>query len=601
MLSNQELIVSAILVVALIIIMLDWLRADLVAILILALLPLTGIISYQEALSGFSRSVVITIIGLFVITQALEDTGVVQRVANWFKQLGRGSEVRLLLLFMAGGAGLSLIMNNIAAGAVLLPAAMQVGRESNVPPSKLLIPLAFGTLVGGMATYFTTANIILSSILRDQGQPALSMADFFPTGGLIVLAGLAYMAWPGRKLLPSRESVGQSSSPYLLSRSLYETYHLPEQLWEVHIPAGSALVGASLNASQIGHNLGITVLAIWRGHEAILAPEPQTAIAAGDYLLMLGSEERVRQMGDRGATIGRAADHGGNHQGYFVDLTEVLIPPRSQLVGRSLVDLNFRARYHLTAVALWREGRSYRVDVGRMALEVGDALLMVGTPGHIRALSADSNFLVLQSSHELQPPLPNKAGWAVGITALVLLLSIFDLVPSSLAMMIGVAALALSGSINLDEAYRGISWRVVFLIAGMLPLSIAMVNSGLAARIGDLMVRLFEPWGALGLIGGLFLLTMVFTQVIGGQVAALIVGPIAVTAALQLGVDARAVGVTVAIGCSTAFLTPISHPVNVLVMGPGGYTPRDFLKIGAGMTLVTLLALLLGMKLFWGV
>lgn len=242
MLSNQELIVSAILVVALIIIMLDWLRADLVAILILALLPLTGIISYQEALSGFSRSVVITIIGLFVITQALEDTGVVQRVANWFKQLGRGSEVRLLLLFMAGGAGLSLIMNNIAAGAVLLPAAMQVGRESNVPPSKLLIPLAFGTLVGGMATYFTTANIILSSILRDQGQPALSMADFFPTGGLIVLAGLAYMAWPGRKLLPSRESVGQSSSPYLLSRSLYETYHLPEQLWEVHIPAGSALV-----------------------------------------------------------------------------------------------------------------------------------------------------------------------------------------------------------------------------------------------------------------------------------------------------------------------------------------------------------------------
>lgn len=360
-------------------------------------------------------------------------------------------------------------------------------------------------------------------------------------------------------------------------------------------------MGASLNASQIGHNLGITVLAIWRGHEAILAPEPQTAIAAGDYLLMLGSEERVRQMGDRGAMIGRAADHGGNHQGYFVDLTEVLIPPRSQLVGRSLVDLNFRARYHLTAVALWREGRSYRVDVGKMALEVGDALLMVGTPGHIRALSADSNFLVLQSSHELQPPLPNKAGWAVGITALVLLLSIFDLVPSSLAMMIGVAALALSGSINLDEAYRGISWRVVFLIAGMLPLSIAMVNSGLAARIGDLMVRLFEPWGALGLIGGLFLLTMVFTQVIGGQVAALIVGPIAVTAALQLGVDARAVGVTVAIGCSTAFLTPISHPVNVLVMGPGGYTPRDFLKIGAGMTLVTLLALLLGMKLFWGV
>lgn len=601
MLSTAELIVCGFIALVLITIIFDLLRPDLIAILVLVLLPLTGIITFQEALSGFSRSVVITIIGLFVITQALEDTGVVQWVANWFSKLGRGSEVRLLLLFMAGGAGLSLIMNNIAAGAVLLPAAMQVGRESNVPPSKLLMPLAFGTLLGGMATYFTTANIILSSILRDQGQPALNMAQFIPTGGLIVLAGVGFMAAVGRFLLPRRTSVVEGSSPTLLSRTLYETYQLPEHLWEVHIPASSQLVNCELDKSQIGRELGLSVLAIWRGHEAILTPPPTLSILADDYLVVLGPERQVREMAKWGANIGRANQHTNGGQGYFVDLTEVVIPPRSEVIGRSLLELDFRNKYHLTGVALWREGHSYRLNVGKIPLEVGDALLMVGEPRNIKTLAKNPNFLMLKSSHVLQPPRPEKARWVLIITALVLLASIFNLIPSSEAMMIGVAALALSRSINLDEAYRRISWRVVFLIVGMLPLSIAMTNSGLAAHAGNLIVRLAAPWGALGLIGGLFLLTMLLTQVIGGQVAALIIGPIAVTAALQLGVNAQAVGVAVSIACSAAFLTPIAHPVNVLIMGPGGYMPRDFLKVGLGITIVTFMTLLIGMKLFWDV
>ncbi len=198
MLTTQEWILIAVIVATLIAIVFDLLRADLVAIIVLAFLPLTGMVTYQEAFSGFSRSVVITIIGLFILTQALEETGVVVWIADRLRVIGRGSEVRLLLLFMATGAALSLVMNNIAAGAVLLPAAVQVGRESNVPPSKLLIPLAFGTLVGGMATYFTTANIIMSSLLRDQGQEALNMMSFLPTGGLIVIAALIFMALVGR-------------------------------------------------------------------------------------------------------------------------------------------------------------------------------------------------------------------------------------------------------------------------------------------------------------------------------------------------------------------------------------------------------------------
>lgn len=599
MLSPNEVILITVIVAALALILSNRVRADWVAIVVLLTLSLTGMVTFDEAKVGFSRSVVITIIGLFIVTHALEDTGVVQWVADRLKQIGRGSEARLALLFMGAGAVLSLAMNNIAAGAVLLPAAVQVGRDSNVPPSKLLIPLSFGTLVGGMATYFTTANIVLSSILRDQGQAGLSMGDFLPTGGLIVIAGLGFMALIGRRLLPARESFGQAASPYTLSRKLYETYQLDERLWEVQVLSGSRLADVALSRSRIGEDLGLTVAAIWRGHNAILTPSPDEVIRADDYLLVLGREDRVKQMTAWGVKIGRTNGR-LNGKDYAVDLTEVVIPPRSSVIGKTLTDLHFRSKYGLTSVALWRENRSFRTDVGKIPLEVGDALLMVGTPRQIQALADDRDFLVLQSGHASRPPLPHKAGWALAITVAVLLSSIFEIVPTAEAMLIGAAAMVLAGCINVDDAYRAIEWRVVFLIVGMLPVSIAMVKTGLAERVGAAFVAGLSPHGALALIAGLFLLTVALTQVLGGQVAALIIGPIAVAAALQVGISPQAMAVTVAIGCSAAFLTPIAHPVNVLMMGPGGYKPSDFLVIGAGMTLVTFATLLVGMIVFWG-
>jgi len=598
-LSSQEWLLAGIIAAALTAIASGRVRADLVALLILVTLPVAGVVSYQEALSGFSRSAVITIIGLFMITQGLEDTGVVQRLAAGLRRLGGSSEPRLILLFMAAGATLSLVMNNIAAGAVLLPAAVQVGRDSKVPPSKLLIPLSFGTLVGGMATYFTTANIVLSSILRDQGLGRLNMMDFLPTGGIIVLASLLFMALIGRHLLPTHESVGQAVTPYNLSRDLYDTYQLEERLWQVHVPARSNLAGTQLKLSRIGEELGLTVIGIWRSRHMILNPEPDEMIRPDDYLLVLGRAERVQQMERWGVEIVRPNNQPYRWPDYAMGLTEVLIPPRSSVVGKTLSELRFRARYGLTALALWREGRSYRTDVGKMPLEVGDALLMIGKPASIGALAKDRDFLILQSEEPRQPPLAHKAGWALLITVSVLLLAILEIIPNAEATMIGAVAMALTGCINLDEAYRAIEWRVIFLIAGMLPLSTAMIHTGLAARLGSALVDALAPFGPLALVAGLFVLTMLITQVIGGQAAALIVGPVAVTSATHLGVNPQATAVAVAMACSAAFLTPLAHPVNILMMGPGGYTFGDFLKIGLGMTLVTFLALLVGMHLFW--
>ncbi|MEO8395876.1 MAG: SLC13 family permease, partial [Chloroflexota bacterium] len=236
-LTSPQIILIIITIATLVLILFSRLRTDVIAILVLLSLALTGVVTPDQAISGFSRSAVITIISLFIITRGLEDTGVVQWVADRLRELGAGSEARLVIMFMAAGALLSTIMSTIAAGAVLLPAAVQVGRDSNVRPSKLLIPLAFGTLVGGMATYFTSANIIVSGILTDQKQTGLNMLDFLPTGGLIVIAALIYMALIGRRLLPEHDSVGQKASSRALSRSLYETYQLEERLWEFKVPS----------------------------------------------------------------------------------------------------------------------------------------------------------------------------------------------------------------------------------------------------------------------------------------------------------------------------------------------------------------------------
>jgi di/tricarboxylate transporter len=599
MLSTDEVVLIGIVALTLILILSNRIRVDLVALTVLLALGFAGMVTPSEAISGFSSPAVITLIGLFVITHALEVTGVIHSVARRVNKVGSGSEKRLTIIFMAAGALLSMVMNNIAAGAVLLPAAVRVARDTAIPASKLLIPLSFGTLVGGMATFLTTANIIMGSILEDQGLRGLGMMDFMPTGGLIAFAGLLYMLLIGRRLLPVRETISQT----VTSSDLYETYELGQRLWEVQIPAGTWLANREIRHSGIGEKLGLTIVGIWRGHRAILSPNPDEIIEPYDYLLVMGQEERVVQLTEWGAVFqGRHYSPNGDEHNYAVELTEVIIPPRSEAVGKTLTEVDFRNKYGLTAVALWREGRSYRTDVGRFPLQVGDAILMVGAVSRIKSLAADRNYLVLGGDFEHSPIYPNKAIPTLIITAIVLIAAILDLFPLPMVVLAGTAAVILTGSIKMEEAYQSVEWQVIFLIAGMLPLSVALVNTGLADRIGLFMVENLAGFGPLLFISGLFILTVLVAQVVGGQVTALVVGPIAISAVLQVDTDsAQAMAVVVAIGCSTAFLTPIAHPVNILMMGPGGYTFGDFFKVGVGMTLVVFFTLIIGLILFWGI
>jgi di/tricarboxylate transporter len=604
--TPPQIYLAAIIVIALGLIATNRLRADLVALILLLAVAIPTfdgkpIVSSQEAISGFSRESVITIIGLFMITSALERAGVSRLMADYLLRMGAGSEARLVFLFTTGAALLSLFMNNIAAGAVLLPTAVNVTRRSQIPPSRLLMPMAFGTLLGGMATYFTTANILVSNTLRERQLTPLGILDFTPTGGIVAIAGIVFMIVIGRRLLPVRAPAAQYAPNSRTTAELEKVYELEERLWEAQVLPNSPLAGATLGTSAIGQRLGVTVVGIRRGNHAILNPAPDESLKRDDILLVAGREDRVSQLAAQGLKIERTSDgrtgiskiprHG-------VSLAEVIVAPHSRVEDQSLKDLNFRQKFGLTAVALWRDGRSYRTDVGDFKLQFGDALLMFGPPDRINILRSEPDFIVL-GGMESRVLDRRRAALAVSITTLVLAIAATGLMSIAAAMILGIVLMALTGCIALDEGYRAVEWRAIFLIAGMLPVSIAMRNTQLADLLGQTLVNTLRPLGPLGVIGGLYLFTVLVSQVMSGQVTALVLAPIAISAALQINTSPQAAGLAVAIGCSTSFLTPIAHPVNVLMMGPGGYTFGDFVKVGWGLTLVCFVALLIALPLFW--
>ncbi|HNT54699.1 MAG TPA: SLC13 family permease [Anaerolineaceae bacterium] len=608
----EQLLLIVILIVPLALALVGRLRMDVAALLVAAVLglgqalglgllgPANTPILAVRAISGFGQPAVVTLLALFILTRALEKCGVTAWLTRPILRLAAGSEVRLIGLFAAGSAFLSLFMNNVAAGALLLPAAMQAARQTGVRPSRLLMPVSFGSLLGGMATYFTTANILISGLLTsaEPPQPPLGILDFTPTGGLIALGGLAFLALLGRRVLPQRTSLAGDMLPRPSSPELEETYQLDERLWELRILPGSPLNGQTLLALGLGEKYGLTVAAVVRRAGTQFSPPPDTIVQCGDLLLTIGRAERVNQLLRQRVQVEPcSAAHTLAMRG--VDFVELVLAPHSSALGKTLKTLNFRRRYGLTALAVQRLGRTYRTDVGDLALQPGDSLLMIGEPVQVRALRSHRDFIVLEAGAVDHPVNWRQTMLSVGILLGVIVASIAG-VPVYLAALVGVTALLALGGLSTEEAYAAVEWPVIILVAGMAAASTAMVQTGLAAQLGQALTTAAGPLGPLGLAAGAFLFSALLTQVMGGQVTALVSGPVVISAALQMGVNPQAAAVAAAIGCSAAFLTPFAHPVNLLMLSPGAYTPADFLRVGWKLLLLSFILLLLGMKLFWG-
>jgi len=552
-----------------------------------------------KAISGLGQPIVVTLLGLFVISRGLEKSGVTRWIARRLMILGGNSERRLIGLFAVTTAFLSIFMNNLAAGALLLPSAMETARRKGIKPSKLLIPVAYGSLLGGVATYFTTANIIVSDLLQIAKPPqsSLSILDFLPTGGLIAIAGIIFMVFWGSHLLPDRKPAPEQMLTRLTGSELEDLYQLRDRLWEARLLPESSLVGKTLAQAKIGQTLGVEVVAIWRGRQAIISPTPEQNLHSGDILLLVGREERVEKLKEEKISVGREAAN-GYISPYGVIMLEILLAPHSNVEGHTLKDLDFRRRYGFTAVALRRLNQSYRTNVGDFKLTMGDSLLVVGSEENVKNFQKTADFIVLEPSLSDQPLNRQQTLVTVAVVLAAISASITGF-PIYLAMLIGALVIVLSGILSMEEAYRSIEWQAIFLIAGMFAVSLAMVETGLAPLLGNGMVHLITPFGPLGLAAGAYILSAILTQFMGGQVTALVTGPVAISAAIAMGVNAQAVAVATAIGCTASFLTPLAHPVNILMIAPANYSFGDFFRIGWRLTIVVFFMLLVGMILFW--
>ncbi len=801
--SFEIVFVLAVLTAAVVLFVTEKLRVDLVALLVLLVLAISGVIDHQAALLGFSNHAVIAIASVLVLSGGLQRTGVADLVGRQVMRLAGTGERRLIAVMMTTTGLLSGIMNDIGVTALLLPVVLDIARRLGRPPSKLLMPLAFGSLLGGMTTLIgTSPNILIAGALRDHGLRPFSMFDFTPVGLTALAVGVAYMVLWGRRLLPERDPGRESADT---SDSDFESvYELGKVLFTVALPRGCALAGRSLAESRVGVALGLNVLAILRDEKRILAPGPGTVLAAGDELMVEGDRKQLRglrgwqhlevsdsvredtrraveeavrshvalaeaelgedsaltktgltktgltktglvgktlreldfrgrfglhvlahrrdgethftglrakrlrhgdvllvsgprtghdklraegtldsfryltaadledsyrlerrlmsvrlheasllagkmlaetRLGDAfGLTVvailrdgetmvlpdpdealragdqllirGRREDLRilGALQDLKVDehrhldveqleservgIAEVVLSPRSTLAGRPLREIMFRERYGLSVLAIWRRGQAYRARLAAMELRLGDAFLVFGDRGKLALLARDPDFVVL-SDEGREALREHKAPVSAAIMAAVLASVASGLLPIYIAAPAGAALMVLSGCISMEEAYRFIEWKALLLIAGMLSLGLAMQESGAADLIARTVLGSAAAYGTTALIAGLFLITALCAQVMPTAAVAVLISPIALASAAELGLSPHALLMVVAVASSCAFMSPVGHPVNLLVMGVGGYRFTDYTRVGLPLTLLIFLVVLFVLPLVW--
>jgi di/tricarboxylate transporter len=594
--TADNLLVLGILVVAVVLFISERFRVDVVAMMVLAALALTGLVTPEEAFSGFSSPAVITVWAVFIVSGGLTRSGVADMIAHQVIRLAGRSQLRLTILIMLAVGGMSAFMNNIGAVAILLPAVMSVARETDIPPSKLLIPLAWASLMGGNMTMIgTPPNILASSILESYGSiEPFSFFDFTPMGIVVLGAGVLYMVLVGRRLLPKRTPGGE----------LADSYPVQEYLTEARLTEDSVLVGQTVKEADLENQYGLNVI-----HIHLCCQEGETVPATTEHRLEPGDELHLEASAEAilaaSQTLGIEFVPDRSIQPWDVDasraafeLAEVVLAPDSRFRGRTLKDIDFRARFGLAVLAIRHQGQTLFSRLGDVPLDFGDSLLLQGPVDKINLLRRERELLLLNL-----PPLETrrtrKAPLAIAILLGVLVVVTAGWLHVASAMFIGALLMVLSGTLTMDEAYRSIEWKSVFLIAGMLPLGLAMENTGTAQLLADQIVNLVGDWGPLAVMMGIFVMTGLLTEVMSNAAATVLAVPIAIDAARGLGADPRAFVMAIVIAASTSFLMPIGHQVNVLIFGPGGYRFSDYTKVGVWLNIVLFILTATILPLIW--
>lgn len=579
-------IVLGLLLAAIVLFALEVASVDVLTLLLLTVLVLAGILTPQEAFQGFSSEIILILGSIFIISGALQLTGVVDAIGSRLLRAGGGSPTRLTALVMGVVGGLSAFMNNTTATALFVGPVLGVCRKMGVSPSKVLIPVAYASILGGTCTLIgTSTNVAVSGYIARVGMKPLGLFEITSIGLVILGVGILYIMTVGRFLLPDYPD-----------ESLTKDYAIREYISEIVVVPGSHMIGQTIFESDLAR-MGFRIVEVLRGTRRLL-PRPGTVIQADDVLLVKGKvEDLMKVKAAAGIEIRPELKLDDPAlQGEHIKIAEILINPRSELIGRTLKEARFRQRYSLTALALFRDGHPVQDQLGNIKLRLGDLLLVQGAPESFEGLRRSRDLTILE---ELSPALyrRRKGALAALFFALAVVLGGLGWLPLSIAFLLAALMTVLSGCITLEEAYGFVDWRLLILIGGMTAFGEAMQKTGAAQFLANWIV-LLQPLGVTTILAGFFLLTILLTQPMSNAAAALVVLPVALSTAQQLGVNERTFAIGILLAASISFITPL-EPACILVYGPGKYRFRDFVKTGVGLTLVLMGVVLILLPILW--
>lgn len=591
----------AVIVFALVMFVLEWLPIDTTAILVAVILMVLGLVSPTEGLAGFSSSATVTIMAMFILSYGITRTGIIQIIRDSLIKFG-GTSLRRQLLLMGVIVGpSSAFLNNTAIVAIFLPIIEEWARQRQISVSKLLIPLSYATILGGMITLLGTSTNILASGLAEKltGQ-GFSIFQFTPLGLLTFSVGLLYIVLAAPILLPARRNISDGN--------VAAEYQIKDYVSEIIIPPRSSLIGQTLRQSEIQRKFDIDVLEIIHNDTHFPQPLADRVLTMGDILLVrAGREDLLRIKDERGIEIladvqfvGAETSQAGPLESSEEKVAEVLILSNSRLIGSTLKDLRFRQRYNATVIAIRRGEELIRQRLGKVRLKFGDLLLLQGPRESFLGLQTTRELLVLE-----EKPLDNlrldKAKTAIAIVALVIIIAGFDILPISVTSWAGVMAMVISGCLKPGEIYGAIRWDVIFLLAGLIPLGTAMENSGTTAWFASFLADAGGHLSGYALLLLFYLATALLTEILSNNATVVLMLPIAFQVAQSLSLNPLAFMFVVTFAASNSFMSPIGYQTNTMVYGPGGYRFTDFARIGAPLTVILTLATPLLVMLIYGV
>jgi di/tricarboxylate transporter len=580
-------------------------RMDVVGLLMMTALPLTGVLTVGEALAGFSDPNVVLVGLLFVVGESLVRTGVAARVGDWLAQVAGANETRLLVLLMLAVAAIGSVMSSTGVVALFIPVVLRVATATGLAPGRLMMPLSVAALFSGMMTLVATApNLVVQAELERAGHRGMGFFSLTPIGLPMLALGIGWMLyarrWLGRSPTPATDGAAAQPRSSRPSRAAWiAEYALFGQEQRLRVRPDAVIVGRELAELALRREDGLNVIVIERG-AGCLWPTAHTRLEAGDVLWVDGvgrPESWATNLARRGLEVLPLAEALSPGAARDLGLAEVVVPAHSRYAGQTVVAARLRSTLDLTVVGRKHGSTPQASDLREVALEAGDTLLVAGPWRAIRRLRAsgqdDLVVLNLPAEYEEPPPAAARAPWALAVLALMVGLMVSGLVPNAQAALIACLLLGATRCLNLTAAYRAIHWPSLVLIAGMLPFSLALERTGGA----DLAAEALNSWtaaaGPRGTLAVIFGVTAILGLFISNTATAVLMAPVALSVAEMQGASPLPFALTVALAASAAFMTPVSSPVNSLVLGPGGYRFGDFVKVGVPLALLTLLVAVL--------